>query len=139
MAGPGEIRSGAVEGLKEFLDGVQNIRYLTHAVSGALAIDCTTNFGIIDLTVNANVTAITLTNLTLVRGRERSFVLYVRRASVGNTFAFGSAFEFPGGTPPTLTNAANIIDVFTIQVIPTNVANPTTYEAFLFPSGAGMA
>ena len=59
----------------------------------------------------------TLSNPTnLVAGKYYTWVI-TQDATGTRTLAFGSGFKFPGGTAPTLTTAANSVDIIVISII----------------------
>lgn len=64
---------------------------------------------VLELTFGAgNITALTATGTVA----KTSYLLYLKQDSVGGRTAAWSGFKFPGGVAPTLSTAANAVDIF---------------------------
>jgi hypothetical protein len=88
------------------------ISALGNQAAGTTTIDMATanNFS---MTLTGNVTLANPTNLTA----GQSGVIYVTQDATGSrTLAYGTSWDFPGGTAPTLTTTANAVDVLVYSV-----------------------
>jgi D-alanyl-D-alanine carboxypeptidase len=88
------------------------ISALGNQAAGTTTIDMATanNFS---MTLTGNVTLANPTNLTA----GQSGVIYVTQDATGSrTLAYGTSWDFPGSTAPTLTTTANAVDVLVYTV-----------------------
>jgi hypothetical protein len=58
----------------------------------------------------------TLANPTNLTAGQSGVIVVTQDGTGGRTLAFGSNWKFPGGTAPTLTTAANAVDVISYYV-----------------------
>lgn len=80
--------------------------------AGALTLDLA-NGNAFEVTLTENVSTLTLSNPP-ASGKAGSFMLVLKQDATGSrTFAFPAACKFAGGTAPTLSSAANAIDILT--------------------------
>ena len=63
----------------------------------------------------------TLDNPTNQKAGSTYILRIIQDATGSRTLAFGSAYDFPGGTAPTLTAAANAVDLLTFVSDGTNM------------------
>ncbi len=63
----------------------------------------------------------TLDNPTNMKDGATYILIVKQDATGGRTLSFGSAYKFPGGTAPTLTAAANAVDILTFVSDGTNM------------------
>lgn len=92
--------------------------------AGTLSLDLSTA-GIFDITLNGNISTITITN-PISSGRASSFIVILNYQSVIYTVTWPASFRWPGGTAPVLTNSNGKRDIFTIFT----TDGGTTYNAF---------
>lgn len=100
--------------------------------SGTLTLDCEQG-NVFEVSLNANVTTLTLSNPP-ASGKAGSLTLILQQdATGGRTFAWPAAVKGPGGVKPTISSAANAIDIYTLM---TTDAGTTWY---VFTGGKAFA
>lgn len=63
----------------------------------------------------------TLSNPTNLNWHDTFLIRVIQSAGGGNTLAFGNQYMFEGGTPPTISAAANAVDLLTLYAAYPNV------------------
>ncbi|MGE0338118.1 MAG: DUF2793 domain-containing protein [Gammaproteobacteria bacterium] len=100
--------------------------------SGTLTLDLT-NGNVFEVTLNANVTTLTLSNPP-ASGKAGSLTLILKQdATGGRTFAWPAAVKSANGADPVISSAANAIDIYTLL---TTDAGTTWY---VFTGGKAFA
>lgn len=82
--------------------------------TGAVQLDLA-NGNVFNLTLTGNVT-FTFTGAT--NGRACSFAIYLKQDATGNrTVSWPGSAKWAGGTPPTLSTAANAVDIVVFETL----------------------
>lgn len=98
--------AGNLLNLKQFTE-----TYSTATIStNVLAIDLSLG-SVFNVTNNANITTVTITNA--IPGKTNSFTMVLSANGTGYTQAGFSTFKFANNTPPTLTTTAGKYDILT--------------------------
>lgn len=83
--------------------------------TGTLAIDLALG-NVVSARLTGNVTAVNITNA--VSGKACSFGLYLTQDGTGSrTVTWGASVKWAGATPPTLSTAANAVDILVFESI----------------------
>lgn len=82
--------------------------------AGTLTLDIV-NGNVFEVSLTGNVTTLTLSNPSAT-GKACSFTLILKQdATGGRTFAWPAAVKGPGGVKPTISSAANAIDIYSLM------------------------
>lgn len=98
-----------------------NIRTLTQVetrvvpviTAGVLTIDCSLAT-IFDVTLNANITSISFTNVPSLTNGFIAITLILTNDGTARTVTWGSSIKFAANTPPVLTGTSGKVDVITL-------------------------
>ena len=83
--------------------------------------------GIFNVTLNANITTLTLTNYPSAAGQVASFILVLTADGTARSITWPASFRWPGGTAPTPTSTLNKEDVYAFFTLD----GGTNWQAFI--------
>lgn len=105
------------------IDFSEQVQAVTHGSAGTLTVDYTSG-PIVALTLDANVTGVTISNGP-TQGGSLTFII-TQGTGGSKTMTWGSSFKWAGGTAPTLSTPTGSIDIVSV-VKPTG----STWYGFL--------
>jgi hypothetical protein len=121
----GDVSGGAGGSFVSATGGGRELVNTIAAATGAVTLDL--NLGNVQsLVLSGNVTSLAVTNT--VAGKSCTFTLVVKQDGTGGrTFAFMSGAKWSGGVVPTISSAANKVDIFTFMT----TDNGSTWYGFI--------
>jgi hypothetical protein len=93
--------------------------------AGTLTLDLNTA-QVFDVSLNANITTLTINNVPATASKVVSFTLVLTADGTARTVAWPAAFRFPANTAPTITSTLNKRDIFVFFT----TDNGTSWNAF---------
>lgn len=106
-------------------NNASSVRTAPSISSGTLTLDLN-SATVFDVTLNANISTITITNPQAV-GRTSSFVLMLTSDGTPRSVAWPASFSWPSASTPTITSTDGKKDVFTFFTVDAG----TTWQAFI--------